>query len=157
MKCKLLILLITSLFLLSYPVIAFANNAFLNANKEPQAKLQQLDQKLKMAHEKIAEDFNLNLGEWIQIDLSDIPDVVNGAFPGIDKETGLSFVRAYTFGKARDYHRVGDYKPLLLINKNTNTALVGFLHSDGTSTLIELQKSNADNIKLFTINKITNK
>ncbi|MGE5590566.1 MAG: hypothetical protein ACM3ZA_08105 [Bacillota bacterium] len=62
-------------------------------------------------------------------------------FCKIDKETGKVLARAYTFDAALKYHRQGDIKPLFMVSKDSTRAVAGFLHADGSVTVVEFSVS----------------
>jgi hypothetical protein len=135
MKSKLFVTFVFSLMLLlfsSIPSIAMDNNA-------------NVEDITQQAHRVIAEENNIDLDEWIQFDISDIPEVSKGTFPGITQDAGKRLLRHYYLdGIEEKYHKIGDYKPLFLIHKNLNNAIIGFLHEDNNTTII---KVNLDDIK----------
>ena len=134
MKNRVLISFVISLLLLSFSSVALANST-------------SIEEVTKQAHSKIVTDNNLDLNEWIQFDISDIPEVAKGTFPGINKEIGKKFLKAYfTGGIQEKYHKIGDSKPLFLIHKNLDNAMFGFLHSDKKTTLIKLDLATAEPI-----------
>ncbi|WP_028309327.1 hypothetical protein [Desulfitibacter alkalitolerans] len=83
---------------------------------------------------------NLISYNWVKFDVSDIQKVADGKFPGVDKDSGKALLRAYYLEGIRDkYHKIGDIKPLFMINKETNEFVVGFLHKDDTVTLVSVK------------------
>ena len=140
MKSKFLVAFVFALMLLpfsSITTIAMDNNANIEAIT-------------KQAHSIIVEENDIDLDEWIQFDISDIPEVSNGTFPGITQDAGKKLLRYYYLdGIEEKYHKIGDYKPLFLIHKNLDKAIIGFLHEDNDTTIVEVSlddlKSVSDN------------
>ena len=102
------------------------------------------------AHNKIIEENNINMENWMEFGISDLSAVSNGTFPNIPQEVGKEFIRAYYIGQIEEkYHKDGDFKPLFLISNDLQTGKVGFLHENGESTVIDinLNEIQADSVK----------
>lgn len=156
MKFKGIFFLIIVLLLLSYTAFSMGNILFPSSTDFETAKkdlYEKLDSKLKEGHGQIIREFEIDLDEWIQFDISDIPELTEGNFRGIDKETGREFMRIYHADIIDEYHKTGDLKPLFLISNNSNKAMVGFLHSDNTATIIKLKTDNG----VFVVTEIDKK
>lgn len=126
MKKYLFIILAVQLVLFSFSSVVFANT----------------DDVSKEVIKKITSEYNIDLNEWIQFDIADIPEVVKGNFPGINKNIGQRVVRKYYAGGIQEkYHKDGDYKPLFLVHKDLGKAVIGFLHSNDKTSLVEIELS----------------